>query len=331
MSDPGMAENMISFRDELLKHESVKASALSANMPGRTFGRAGIRPEGAMEDEDEMWIVSVFNYDEYYLDLMGMEIVAGRNFSPESGDEENGIMVNEAFVAQIGWEDPIGKQVRMGGGDQYRSVVGVVKDFHFADMKHVIEPLIMFYNPGANNNVSFRIGGGEIEATMQVAEGIWGEVYPEYPFEYEFFDEEFDQLYRSDERFSSLVMNFTWLAIFIACMGLFGLSAFMADQRKKEIGVRKVLGSSVQQVVLLLSREFMVLISIATLIAWPIAYFAVNNWLGEFQYRIELLSGANIVIFVVAGLVALGIGLLTVGYQSRAAAVINPVNSLKEE
>jgi putative ABC transport system permease protein len=198
-------------------------------------------------------------------------------------------------------------------------------------MKHRIEPLIMFYNPGPSGNLSFLIKSENVRDIMQTAEGLWGQFYADYPFEYQFFDEEFDQLYRGDVQFSRLVINFTWLAIFIACLGLFGLSAYMAEQRRKEVGVRKVLGSSVTQVVMLLSKEFMILICIAMVIAWPIAYYSISGWLQEFQYKINLLSPSNVLVFFVAGILALIIGLLTVGYQSRSAALVNPINSLKEE
>ncbi len=333
MNDPGMGEQMIAFRDRLQDYDDIESAAISNNMPGSTFGRTGLTPEGAVQegDDSETWIVSVMSFDHNYLGMMDMNIAEGRNFNHESeSDQNNSVIVNEAFVREVGWDDPVGKTVTMGN-NQERTVVGVVKDFHFASMKHSIEPLIMLYNPGPSGFLSFRIKGDEVKNVMGTAETLWGEFYPDFPFEYQFFDEEFDQMYRSDEQFSTLVVSFTWLAIFIACMGLFGLSAYMADQRRKEVGVRKVLGSSVGQVIMLLSREFMILILIAMVIAWPIAYYAISAWLGEFEYRIDLLSATNIFVFVAAGITAMLIGLLTVGFQSRAAALVNPVNALKEE
>lgn len=333
MSDPGLAEQMTAFRDRLAAFEGIEVAAISNNMPGNTFGRTGLTPEGAVQegDDDGTWIVSVLSFDHNYLDMMKMRIKDGRNFGENSeSDQNNSVMVNEAFVRQVGWEEPVGMTVTLGN-DQERTVIGVVEDFHYANMKHSIEPLIMFYNPGAGGNLSFRIKGDQVASAMKTVEETWGQFYTDYPFEYQFFDEQFDQMYRGDEQFSTLVINFTWLAIFIACLGLFGLSAYMADQRRKEVGVRKVLGSSVGQVIMLLSREFMILIFISMLIAWPIAYWAITGWLEEFEYRIDLLSVPNLIVFISAGLLAMAIGLATVGYQSRAAAIINPVNALKEE
>ena len=243
MNDPGMGQSMVSFRDRLLSFDGIESASISANMPGRTFGRTGITPEGFdPENNEDTWIVSALSFDHLYLDMMGMEISEGRNFNKGSeADQNEALLVNEAFIHQVGWEDPVGRKVTMGNNTE-RTIVGVVKDFHFADMKHTIEPLIMFYNPDASGNLSFRIKGDDIRGSMDYAEEVWNEFYPEFPFEYEFFDQEFNQLYAGDERFSRLVISFTWLAIFIACLGLFGLSAFMADQRRKGIGVRKVLG-----------------------------------------------------------------------------------------
>jgi putative ABC transport system permease protein len=332
MSDPGLAERVVGFRDGLNSIEGIEKVSMSGNMPGRTFGRTGITPEGqASGDDDDLWIVSVLSFDSYFLDMMNMELVEGRNFNEGSEADQNGsLLVNEAFVEQVGWENGVGKTVTLGG-NQERRIVGVVKDFHFANMKHNIEPLIMFYSPNNSNSLSFLISGENIESVMNRAQVLWTEVYPDYPFEYEFFDQEFDEMFKSDEQFSRLISSFTWLAIFIACLGLLGLSSYMADQRRKEIGVRKVLGSSVTEVMMLLSREFLLLIGIAMIIAWPVAYWAVSNWLGEFQYRIDLLSISNVIVFLLSGFAALIIGILTVSYQSMSAALINPVKALKEE
>ncbi len=329
LNDPGLGEQVEAFKDKIEQYDKVANAAFSSNMPGRTFGRTGVRPEGTTQEE-EPWIVSAMSMNEDYLDVMNMELAEGRNYAEEFGaDQEQSIIVNEAFVKEVGWDTGVGRKITLGN-DQERTIVGVVKDFHFASMRHAIEPVILFYNPNANSNLSVRITD-DISGTMSNIAGVWNEIYPDHPFEYEFFDEEFDQIFKSDEDFSTLAMNFTWLAIFIACLGLFGLSAYMAEQRRKEIGIRKVLGSKISQVVMLLSKEFILLILIANFIAWPVAYWATNNWLSDFQYRIELLSFSSIMIFVASGILALFIGLLTVSYQSIAASVANPVDSLRNE
>lgn len=329
MNDPGLAQNMAAFRDRLLKYDAIEGAAASSNMPGRTFGRIGITPEGASEDEQD-WIVSSFAFDEHYLEVMDMQVVQGRNYAPEYGtDQQEAVLVNEALVAQVGWKEPIGKKLSLGNNTE-RTIIGVVKNFHFASMRHSIEPLVMFYNPEVSSNLSVKIKG-DVRETMKILEEEWQATYANYPFEYQFFDQEFDNLFKSDENFSRLVSSFTWLAIFIACLGLFGLSAHMAEQRRKEIGVRKVLGSSIAQIVMLLSKEFVWLIIIAAALAWPLAYLAIKTWLGDFQYRIDLLSVENLGVFLLSGVVALMIGLLTVCYQSIAAAVVNPVKSLRSE
>jgi putative ABC transport system permease protein len=328
MNEPGVGERMATLRDKLKAYENIETVAMSSNMPGRTFGRTGIRPEGTPEGEPP-WIVSVFSIDHNYLDLMKMELAAGRNFIFESGaDQQESVLVNEAFANQLGWEDPVGKTLNLG--TQSRNIVGVVKNFHYASMRHSIEPLLLFYNPGTTANLSFLVKG-DIKSTIANVELEWEEVFAEYPFNYQFFDDEFGQMFQGDEAFSKLISSFTWLAIFIACLGLFGLSAYIAEQRKKEIGVRRVLGSKMSEIVMLLSKEFMVLIIIATILAWPLAYYAMKQWLTDFQYKIDILNSGNISVFVFSGIVALIIGLLTVSYQSISVAMANPVKSLRSE
>ena len=329
MGDPSLRDNMVAFRNSLMDFENVTAVSTSNNMPGRTFGRTGITPEGAAEDE-ENWIVSAMSFDEHYFDVMSMEVIAGRNYDTDHGtDEDDAILVNESFVKQVGWPEPVGKKVIMGD-DTERTIIGVVKDFHYASMRHAIEPLLMFYRPEANSNLSILINS-DIRSTMSNIEGVWQEQYQDYPMEYEFFDQEFGQMFKSDENFSGLVLNFTWLAIFIACLGLFGLSAYIAEQRRKEIGIRKVLGSNVQQAAILITREFVILILIAIILALPVSYFAMNEWLGDFQYHIELWSISSLLIYLLAASATFILGVITVSYQAISAALVNPAVSIKAE
>jgi len=324
LGDPTVQQSAGAMRNDLLQQQGVKAVAYSSSMPGRGFGRRGIRPEGS--DPDDVWIVSVMAMNEDYIPLMGMEMAAGRNYSKDfPSDQQQSIIINEAAAKALGWEEPVGKKI--GFGPSERTVVGVVRDFHFASMRHKIEPLMMIYNPEPTSTLSIKIDAAQTKEVLASMERIWKEMLPAHPYEYTFFDDEFGRQYESDEQFAGLIMNFTWLSIFIACLGLFGLSTFMAEQKIKEIGIRKVLGASVQGIVFLLSKEFLRLVVVACLIAVPVAWYFMEGWLDGFAYRIEL----SWWFFAVAALSAIVISLLTVSYQSVKAAVSNPSRSLRTE
>ncbi|MEP5612760.1 MAG: FtsX-like permease family protein, partial [Cyclobacteriaceae bacterium] len=317
------------FREEALKHPSISNAAYSNNMPGRTFGRTGMTLEGGSDDED-IWIVSAFSVDHNYFDAMGIEVMEGRNYDPQFGsDQEEAIIINRAMLEALNWESGIGRQLTFG--ENARTIVGVIEDFHFASMRHKIEPLVIYYNPDAASNLNLKIATDDVKPTLDFLETQWIKTFPNHPFEYQFFDQEFDQLFESDQQFSKMVNGFTLLSIVLSCLGLFGLSSFTAEQRRKEIGVRKVLGSTVYQIVTLLMREFILLITVASLIAWPISYWSLNRWIQDFQYRIELLSPDNLFLFGIAAVGAMIVAVLAVSYKSIAAAVVNPVKSLRDE
>ncbi len=215
MNDPALRQKIKPFRDALLKYETISNSSMTSNMPGRTFGRTGVTPEGMPEDE-ENWIVSVLSIDENYFSVMGMELVEGRNYSPDRGtDQDLSIIVNEAFVNQLGWKNPIDKKLTMNN-DQERRIIGVVKDFHFASMRHSIEPIMMFYNPNNNSNLAIKIDS-DIAGTVEFIDKTWNEFYGEHPFEYSFFDQEFANMFESDDKFSELAMSF-YLASHFNCL-----------------------------------------------------------------------------------------------------------------
>jgi putative ABC transport system permease protein len=328
LNDNSLREGSESFVQEVLNHPSVVSAGYSSNMPGRTFGRTGMRLEENAPDE-EMWIVSALGVDQAYFTTMGIELAEGRNYDESYGaDEDQSIIINETMQQELGWEEAVGKKIFIGGE---RTIVGVVKDFHFAGMRHKIEPLAVFYNPNPSGNLSLKLQGGNIEETLAVLERAWTDRFIGYPFEYQFFDQEFDQIFEADQKFSTLVNGFATLSIVLSCLGLFGLSTYTAEQRRKEIGVRKVLGSSVSQVVRLLMSEFILLIMIASAIAWPISYWALDGWLADFQYRIQLLNSSGILMFGLATLGALAVSMLAIGYKSIQAALSNPVESLRDE
>ncbi|SMD35267.1 putative ABC transport system permease protein [Reichenbachiella faecimaris] len=314
------------FKNRLAQIPDIETMGLSGSMPGRQVGRTGMLPEGS--DENDVWIVSTMGINHEYFDLMGMEMVAGRNYSKEiKSDSAAAIIMNEAAVKAIGWDDPIGKKISQGPNE--KTVIGVVKNFHFANMRHQIEPIILPYQPTALSNgvLSLKIRQENLKNTLQKVEEIWAEVNPNYPFEYVFFNEEFGRQYENDENFASLIVSFTWLAIFIACLGLIGLSMFTAEQRIKEIGIRKVLGANIKTVVLLLSTEFTKPVLAACLIATPIAYYFLNEWLSGFAYHVDM----PWIAFVLASLLAVIISQLTVSFHAIKAATSNPVHALRNE
>ena len=260
------------------------------------------------------------------MDLMDMEVVDGRGFNIDmQTDQQQAVLINEAMAKELTWDEPVGKKLTFG--QQEQTVIGVVKDFHFANMRHKIEPLAMFFNPTGGGNLAVKFNASNTSETISFLQSSWDEVFPNSPLEYRFFNEEFGQQFASDERFGKLVFSFTWLAIFIACLGLFGLSAFTAEQKTKEIGVRKVLGASVGGIVLLLSKQFSQLIVVAIVLAIPVAYYLMSQWLSDYEYRVDI----NWTWFVISAIVALFIALSTVTYQSVRAASINPSKSLRYE
>ena len=329
IGDSGLASGIESFKQSLDNNSNVISTAYSNNMPGNTFGRSGVNIEGG--NQDEPWIVSVMSMDENYLNAMKMELAAGRNYDESFGsDQQESIIINEAMMESLGWDEAVGKNLVFGNGTT-RKIIGVIKDFHFSSMRHKIEPLMIFYNPGPNNTLVVKLSADDLRGTLDFIEAEWNSTFPNYPFDYQFFDQEFNQIYASDELFANLVNTFTGLSIILSALGLFGLSFFMVEQRKKEIGVRKVLGSTIRQIVQLLMREFVVLIVVANVIAWPIAFYFLKGWISDFQYRIDLLGIDNLLIYLFAGLGALIIAMIAVSYKSISAALSNPVNSLRDE
>lgn len=271
--------------------------------------------------------VSVMLTDDNYLSFYDMKLVAGNKFSEGAARRSNEYIINETLAKQIGWEKPVGQPIRLGWEQEMGTIVGVVKDFNFNTLHHKITPLCIHAAEGNNQGISIKVNTDHLAPTLASLEKIWKQHIQDIPFDYQFLDEHFAKLYESETRIGRLMSTAAALAVFIACMGLFGIAAFTTEQRTKEIGIRKVLGASVGSIVELLSRDFMKLVFIAILIASPIAWWAMQQWLEGFAYRIEIKWW----LFVLAGITAIIIALATVSFQAIRAAVANPVESLKNE
>jgi putative ABC transport system permease protein len=262
--------------------------------------------------------------------------VAGRDYE-EGRDPGPGVIINESMVRRLGWEsaeDAVGRSMGPAGqnGEFQRRVVGVTEDFHFASLHQEIAPFVL--DRMAPQQLGFfgrylvlRIAPEDVRGTLADIEATWKDFLPERPFEFLFVDNELDRLYRAEENLSRVAGAFAVLAILIACLGVFALAAYAAEQRKKEIGVRKVLGASVTGLVALLSKDFVRLVLVAFVVAAPVTYFAAQQWLGAFAYQVPVGPGP----FVVAGVLALGIALLTVSYHAVRAATANPTSTLRAE
>jgi putative ABC transport system permease protein len=268
-----------------------------------------------------------FNFVDYDVaKTLGIELVEGRDFSREfMADAESGYLVNEELVKLMGLESVVGRPFKEFG--KAGRIIGVFKNTHFLPLTNQINPLYFQLNPERINHLVIRVPTEKMQATIQFIKETWEEIIPMYPFEFRFVDDDFNLAYINIERMSRLANVFTLIAIFIACLGLFGLASFTAEQRSKEIGIRKVLGASMPGIVVLLSKEFTKWVLIANVIGWPLAYFVMNRWLQNFAYRVNI----GIDIFILSGLSALVIALIAVSYQTIKAATSNPVDSLRYE
>ncbi|MCJ7582175.1 MAG: ABC transporter permease [Candidatus Aminicenantes bacterium] len=284
--------------------------------------------------EDELNMLWAQMVDENYIDTYKMEIVQGRNFSKDfTSDKNEAIIINEAAVKKIGWQnDPINKQLERFTSPttkQTYTVVGVVKDYHFQSLHQQIEPMMLYYTSPYGNfsRLSVRVRPEDVQETISFLETTWEQFDTKYPFEYSFVDDQYDALYRTEVRLGKLFSYFTALAILIGCLGLFGLTSFTTEQRTKEIGIRKVLGASINGIIYMLVRDFTKWVFLAVIVAWPIGYLVMNKWLNNFAYRANL----GVWIFLSSAFLALVISVVTVSYQSIKAALANPAKSIRTE
>ncbi|MCP4727949.1 MAG: FtsX-like permease family protein [bacterium] len=332
MEDNDAFRNAETLNSELRRISGVVGTSGSGMVPfDDNMSVTGYFPEG-LETENGI-LLETFTIDHDFLDLYEIELVEGRNFSKEMGqDEQTAILLNESAVRKLQWDNPLGKKIERVRGSDFNNrisltVVGIIKDIHHRSLYKKIEPALINYSTTGLRRVSVRIDIDNINETMKDIESRWKEVNPNSPFDYFFLDDSFEEIYRSEKQLGDIFLVFAVLAIIIGCLGLFGLASFTAEQRTKEIGIRKVLGSSINSILVLLCREFVILIIAANVLSWPLAYFFTSSWLGNFPYR----AGFDITSFLFAGAGALLIAVITVSYQAIKAALADPVRSLRYE
>jgi putative ABC transport system permease protein len=324
-----MQDNADVIQNELKNLSCVANVSMSQFVPGSDMNGTGYIPEGG--DEKTPWIIftNVVDYD--YIKTMGMEIVKGRDFSREYSTDSSAILINETLMKKLGWEDPLNKKIQ---GFHFDSIfelhiVGVVKDFHFRSLHDAIEPVLMYIGNQNKRYLNVRLNPGNISENISIIQQKWENTENSFPFDYFLLDKDLDNLYKAEVRIGEIFLAFTFIAIFIACLGLFGLASYNAEQRIREIGIRKALGSSVGKIVIMMSRQFTFWIIISNIIAWPLAYYFIDRWLGNFAYSIRIMD--KWYIFIIAGISTLIIAILTVLYQAIRAAMTNPVNAIKYE
>ncbi len=310
------------IKNELLQYPEVMGVTVSGALPLDVRSRF-INQQFEGEDGQTVRMDICFDYVDYdFLDVFKIEMAQGRNFSKEYGEDKSAVLVNETAVKQLGWTDPLG--MKLPGRDEYH-VIGVVKDFYFASLHQKIEPMMFLLGEGAR--IAARVRPGNVQETIALLKRIFERNTQTQPFDFFFLDDRFNELYKKDRRTGEIFGYFSLLAIFIACLGLLGLASFTVERRTKEIGIRRVLGASAYRIVTLLGKEYIRLVVIANIIAWPMAYFAMNIWLRNFAYRINI----GVWMFLLAAAVALFIAFISVGYQTLRAALANPADTLRYE
>ncbi len=325
-----LGNNAKAFKEDVLAMSGVKGGTLSSFLPVTSSARNdNTYSKDAVMDSKNGIDMQTWTVDYDYIKTMGMEIIKGRNFSKEFADS-NATIINETTAKFLGYDDPIGKKIYTftdnNGSKTSFDIIGVVKNFHFESLRQNVGPMCMRLG-NDRGLASFKIDPAKSKNLIAKIEGKWKSMAAGLPFSYRFLDDSFNEMYRNEKRIGQLAISFAVLAIFIACLGLFGLATYMAEQRTKEIGIRKVLGASVGNVVNMLSKDFIILVLIASVIAFPVAWWAMHNWLQDFAYRITI----GWWIFFAAGAIAFLIAFITVSSQAIKAALANPVKSLRTE
>ncbi len=327
-------DQLESFKTEVERLSQVESVSLSSYLPTPS-ARNGVTyfVDDAM-DTDNAIIIGNWNIDHDYISTVGLELIAGRNFDPQLKTDSSSLIINESTLQMIGGtaEEAIGRRMTNDfrrddkENAHFMTVIGVVKNFHFESLRNGIDALSLTLGKGANKAI-VKLNPGDFSGSVAQVEELWDKVAPGQLFNYYFMDDSFNQTYEAEQRLGRIFITFTVLSLFIACLGLFGLAAFNAEKRSKEIGIRKVLGASVSQITYKLSIDFMKLVGFSIVLAIPLAWYAMHQWLQDFSYRIEI----SWWIFALSALAAIAISILTVSQQSIRAALSNPVKSLKVE
>jgi putative ABC transport system permease protein len=320
------------FKDEVKRFKDVQSASLTGYLPvPSSRNEHPFFPEGQMDSEKAVTMQD-WSVDHDYIKTLGMELVKGRDFSVDMPTDSTSVIINETAARLFGFDEPLGKTITsLSDPSDPKSrkdlkVVGVVKNFHFESLRQNISALCMKLE-SSRGAISFRVNGNNIAANVSAIESLWKKMAPAEPFNYSFLNEDFNSMYRAEQRSGRIFISFAVLAILIACLGLFGLATYSAEQRTREIGIRKVLGATVSNIAGMLSKDFLKLVIIAAVITFPIAWFAMHKWLQDFAFRIDI----SWWIFIVAGMIAVFIALATVGFHAIKAALSNPIKSLRTE
>ena len=326
--DANQDKNKDAFKQSLASVPGVLSTSFSSAIPGGGISTAYSKVQNKAGDM-QISSLDIYFVDYNYIDQYKMKVIAGREFSKEFGtDTSQAMVINETAAKLFGYSTPaeaVGKNFDQWG--RKGKIIGVVKDFHYQALQEPIKPLSMRIEPGGYQLLSIKVAANNLPSTIKSIESKWNQVIPNRPFDYTFLDESYDKQYRAEDRFGSLFFNFAILAIFISCLGLLGLASYSTIQRTREIGVRKVLGASVSNIITLLSFDFLKLVLIAFIIASPVAWIFMHKWLGDFAYRTSL----SWRMFVFAGVAACIIAFGTICLQAIKAAIANPVESLRSE
>jgi putative ABC transport system permease protein len=314
------------LKEALLGNPGVKFVSSTNTAVGEGSGKVIFNVETDQGMSQRGVNFAVVDHD--FIKSLGIKMVNGRDFQEDMpSDTLLGVIVNETFVKRMAWTEPIGKKIETYGGPGLSArVIGVMKDYHQTGMYNEIESLMLVYRT-RNNIVYVKLSGDNTGETLAYIESKWKEIFPNQPFEYTYLSERFNRQFEADEKRGLVFTLFTILAILIACLGLFGLASYMVEQRTKEIGIRKVFGANESTILRLISRDFLLLVSIGILIAIPVAYYFMNDWLKNYVYRTDI----GVPLIVIASLLTMVITFLTISYKAYQAAVMNPANSLKTE